>query len=79
MNSIGYYTFSYCLSLTIITIPNSVTSGDFTFKDCSSIININIPNSVNSISNGVYGLCSSFTISKRYKKTIWDNEKCKFY
>jgi len=52
--------FSYCSSLTSITIPNSVTSiGEYAFTDCSSLTSITIPNSVTSIGEYAFSYCSS--------------------
>ena len=58
--SIGYLAFAYCISLTSITIPNSVISiGGNAFSGCSSIKYINIPNSVNRIGELAFSGCSS--------------------
>ena len=52
--------FSFCSSLTTITIPNSVTSiGVSAFAYCSSLTSITIPNSVTSIGEGAFAHCSS--------------------
>ena len=52
--------FSYCSSLTSITIPNSVTSiGDEAFHNCSSLTSIAIPNSVTEIGDGAFHSCTS--------------------
>jgi hypothetical protein len=60
VQAIGNEAFSYCRSLTSITIPNGVVSiGDWAFTACSSLTSITIPNSVVSI--GVYAFtgCNS--------------------
>ena len=60
--SIGNSAFSWCLSLSSITIPNSVTSiGDYAFSGCISLTSITIPNSVTSIGNSAFSECSSLT------------------
>ena len=59
---IGSSAFSYCNSLTSITIPNSVTIIESdAFINCSSLTSITIPNSVTSIESGAFGGCSSLT------------------
>jgi hypothetical protein len=55
-------TFSYCSSLTSITIPSSVTSiGGFAFLACTSLTSITIPSSVTSIGFSAFSDCSSLT------------------
>ncbi len=61
MTSIGDYAFSYCTSLTSVTIPNSVTSIYGTFSGCTSLTSITIPNSVTRIGEGAFNGCSSLT------------------
>ncbi|MGM9691974.1 MAG: leucine-rich repeat domain-containing protein [Alloprevotella sp.] len=54
--------FFYCLGLTSITIPNSVTSiGNDAFTHCSGLTSITIPNSVTSIGVGAFRDCSGLT------------------
>ena len=62
VTSIGKTAFAGRLTLTLVTIPNSVMSiGDYAFLQCSSITSINIPNSVISIGQGAFEDCSSLT------------------
>ena len=59
---IGDNAFSYCSSLTSITIPESVTSiGYNAFSVCSALTSITIPNSVTSIGDEAFRDCSSLT------------------
>ena len=59
---IGNSAFSYCSSLTSITIPDSVTSiGEYAFSGCSSLTSITLPDSVTSIGNSAFRSCSSLT------------------
>ena len=52
--------FSYCTSLTSITIPNNVTSiEDSLFEYCTSLPSINIPNGVTSIGSKAFLGCAS--------------------
>lgn len=51
--------FFYCLSLSKIVIPASVTSiGNSAFFDCLSLSKIVIPNSVTSIGDRAFSYCS---------------------
>ena len=58
--TIAGYAFYECISLTSITIPNSVKSIDErVFYNCSSLTSINIPDSVTSIGYEAFSGCSS--------------------
>ena len=59
---IGDDAFSYCSSLTSVTIPNSVTSiGSSAFYYCKGLTSVTIPNRVTSIEVGTFAHCSSLT------------------
>ena len=60
--SIGNNAFETCVSLTSVTIPNSVTSiGETVFMGCTSLTSVTIPDSVTSISHAVFQDCTSLT------------------
>ena len=62
VTSLGWACFTYCSSLTSITIPNSVTSlGEGCFVYCSSLPSITIPNSVTSLGGYCFSGCSRLT------------------
>ena len=58
--SIGEDAFSFCRSLTSITIPDSVTSIEgAAFQACERLMNLTIPASVTNIGENAFFLCSS--------------------
>ncbi len=60
--AIEFKAFQQCLSLTSVTIPDSVTSiGDRAFRNCVSLTSITIPDSVTSIGDDAFYSCSSLT------------------
>ena len=65
MKSIGKSAFSYCIKLTSVTLPNSVTTiGDYVFWYCKELTSITISNSVATIGNYAFGNC--FQIKQIY-------------
>ena len=62
MTSIGNSAFQQCISLTSVTIPNSVTSiWNEAFSGCSSLTSVTIPNSVTTIGNEAFSECNGLT------------------
>ena len=59
---IGDYAFYFCLYLTNITIPDSVTSiGNYAFAECRFLTRIIIPDGVTSIGNSAFRFCLNLT------------------
>ncbi len=62
VKAIGNNAFYFCLDLTSITFPNSVTTiGNSAFCDCWYLTSITIPNSVTTIGDYAFYGCSSLT------------------
>ena len=58
----GDHCFSWCIGLTSIIIPSSVTSlGDYCFSYCSGLTSITIPSSVTSLGDHCFEGCSDLT------------------
>ena len=62
LTSIDDHAFSYCSSLTDVTIGNTVTSiSSYAFGYCSSLTSVTIGNGVTGISSSAFVNCSSLT------------------
>ena len=62
MTSIDKETFSYCSSLTSVTIGNGVTRiSDSAFRDCSGLTSVTITDNVKSIGGYAFKNCTSLT------------------
>lgn len=59
VTGIGYAAFYDCVSITHLTIPNSVTDlADFAFGNCKRLTNVTIPDSVTFLRSSVFQGCS---------------------
>jgi len=62
VTNIEFSAFSYCTSLTSVTIPNSVTSiGVWAFESCTNLTSVTIGNGVTSIGGSAFWFCTSLT------------------
>ena len=62
VTSIDGYAFHYCIGLTSITIPNSVTYISYdAFQSCNGLTSVTIPNSVTYIGDYAFHACSGLT------------------
>ena len=62
ITAVGDSAFSFCHSLTSVTLPDSVTTiGDFAFSSCDSLTGITLPDGVTSIGNSAFYSCGSLT------------------
>jgi hypothetical protein len=76
VTSIGGSTFSGCISLTSITIPNCVTTiGNYAFYGCNGLTSVTIGKSVKNIGSSSFYNCTSLTkvISKMENPVSIDN------
>ena len=63
VTNIESFTFSECISLSLINIPDSVLNiGIAAFRGCTSLTSVYIPNSVTNIGNNAFSGCSNLTI-----------------
>ena len=59
---IGAYAFSYCSSLTSLTLPSGVASiGDYAFYGCSGLTSLTLPSSITTIDDCTFYGCSGLT------------------
>jgi len=64
IRSIPDYSFSGCISLNNVTLPNSINSiGSYSFNNCSNLKTITIPNGVTEIGNIAFGGCGLTSIT----------------
>jgi hypothetical protein len=76
--SIGNSTFSQCINLTSVTLPDSVINiGDEAFGYCHNLISITIPNSVTSFGSHVFVGCG--LISVTVPSSVTDIGRLPFY
>ena len=62
VDTLGYKLFSYCTSLSAVTIPNGVINIDNgAFYNCSSLSSVTIPSAVTSIGQEAFSGCASLT------------------
>ena len=62
VTAIGDLAFSYCKSLTSITLPDGLTSiGDRAFESCTSLTSITLPDGLTSIGANPFASCDQLT------------------
>ena len=62
ITEVGDSAFSFCSSLTSVTLPDSVTSiGDAAFSACDGLTGITLPDSVTTIGDFAFSSCDSLT------------------
>lgn len=74
VTGIGYDAFYGCLSVTSVTVPDSVTNiGGLAFCSCWSLISLNIPDSVTIFGHLAFSGCTSLTsITFNGTKAQWE-------
>src|SRR5580692_4598115 len=64
VTSIGISAFSFCTSLSSITIPGTVTNiGIDAFNDCSSLTNVVLSDGIVSIGDLAFGFCGLISVT----------------
>lgn len=62
VTTIGDYAFYRCVSLTSVTIPDSITTiGDYAFYQCDSLTSVTIGDGVTTIGNRAFDDCNGLT------------------
>ena len=57
---IASYAFESCITLTSVTIPDSITTiGRGAFKDCTNLISVTIPDNVTTMEQGAFAYCAN--------------------
>ena len=64
ITAVGDSAFSFCHSLTSVTLPDGVTTiGDAAFSACHSLTSVTLPDSVTTIGDFAFSSCDSLTVS----------------
>ena len=63
VTNIDEYAFSYCETITSVTIPGSITTiGNDAFNNCTSLLSVTIPGNVSKIGNNAFKDCTKLTM-----------------
>ncbi|MBE6708358.1 MAG: hypothetical protein E7578_03840 [Ruminococcaceae bacterium] len=77
--NIAGYAFDSCISITDISIPDTVVSiGTYAFCDCSGITEIDIPDSVTKIYENAFAYCNNL-VTLTLSNSITEIAHCLFY